>query len=254
MKQVVVNSLLTAYEGEGTGKPAVVFLHGWGGDRYSLKPLWTKLSEDYRALSLDLPGFGSSQTPPQDWTVSDFSNHVSTFLEKVGVADSYVLVGHSFGGRVILRGVGGGQLKPTKIILIDAAGVADRQRRNVGYAVLAKAGKGLLSLPGLKGLQVAARRKLYKSIGSTDYLEAGSMQKVFTNTISEDLSAQAVRVSTPTLLIWGENDTETPLSEGKKLAKLISGSKLEVLPGLGHFPFDEDASAVLALVERFLEE
>lgn len=254
MKQVVVNSLLTTYEDEGTGKPAIIFLHGWGGGRYSLKPLWSKLSAHHRVLSLDFPGFGSSQTPPQDWTVSNFSSHVSIFLEKVGVEDNYVLIGHSFGGRVILSGVGGGQLKPTKIVLIDAAGVADRPRSNVGYAAMAKAGKGLLSLPGLKGLQVTARKKLYKSIGNTDYLEAGSMQKVFTNTISEDLSPQAAKVSASTLLIWGENDTETPLSEGKKLAELISRSKLKVLPGLGHFPFDEDASAVLGLVERFLEE
>lgn len=254
MKQVVVNSLLTTYEDEGTGKPAIVFLHGWGGGRYSLQPLWSKLSAHHRVLSLDFPGFGSSQTPPQDWTVSDFSNHVLSLLEKVGVADNYALIGHSFGGRVILSGAGHNVLQPSKIVLIDAAGVADRSRGNVGYAMMAKAGKGLLSLPGLKGLQVKARRKLYKGIGNTDYLEAGSMQKVFTNTISEDLSAQAAKISAPTLLIWGENDTETPLSEGKKLAKLISGSKLKVLSGLGHFPFDEDASAVLGLVERFLEE
>lgn len=254
MKQVVVNSLLTAYEDVGVDNPAIIFLHGWGGDRLSLKPLWTKLSSSYRTLSLDLPGFGSSQLPPKDWKVGDYSSHVAAFVEKVGITDSYVLVGHSFGGRVIIKGVGEGVLSPAKTILIDAAGVAQRSKRNAGYAAMAKTGKAVLSLPGLKGLQAKARRKLYGSIGSTDYLEAGGMQKVLTNTISEDLSTQAAKVVTPTLLIWGEKDTETPLSEGQKLVSLMAGSKLEVLPGLGHFPFDEDATAVARLIERFLKQ
>lgn len=253
MKQVVVNSLLTTYEDEGIGRPTIIFLHGWGGDRLSLKPLWEKLSGYHRTLSLDLPGFGSSQLPTQDWKVKDFAKHVSSFLEKVGVKDDYTLVGHSFGGRVILSGVGGGLLHPTQVVLIDSAGVAERPKRNSGYVALAKTGKAVLSLPGLKGLQKSARKKLYQSIGNNDYIEAGSMQKVFTNTIGEDLSSQAAKVAVPTLLIWGEKDAETPLSEGRKLASLVAGSKLEVLPGLGHFPFDEDAPAVFELIEGALK-
>jgi len=92
---------------------------------------------------------------------------------------------------------------------------------------------------------------MYSFIGS-DYLNTGALREIFLKIISEDLSASAKKITTPTLLIWGENDTETLLSDGKQLAGLIPNSKLKVISGTGHFVHKEKSQEVAKLVQEFL--
>ena len=88
-------------------------------------------------------------------------------------------------------------------------------------------------------------------IGS-DYLAAGPLKETFLNIISEDLSDSAKKITQPTLLIWGEDDTETPLSDGKKMAGLIPNSKLEVIKNAGHFVYKEKTAEVAESIRKFL--
>ena len=92
---------------------------------------------------------------------------------------------------------------------------------------------------------------MYGFIGS-DYLNTGKLKETFLKIISEDLSASAKNITIPTLLIWGVNDTETPLTDGKKLSQLISGSELKVLNETGHFVHREKSQGVAKLIQEFL--
>lgn len=95
------------------------------------------------------------------------------------------------------------------------------------------------------------RKRMYSFIGS-DHLNTGKLKETFLKIISEDISASAKKITTPTLLIWGESDTETPLSDGKKLAGLIADCKLKVISDAGHFVHKENSQEVAKLVQEFL--
>ena len=83
-------------------------------------------SEQYRIVRLDFPGFGASDPLPEPWSLEDYQDATAQFLRQLGL-DHPVLVGHSFGGRVILRMCGNGLIQPEKIVLIDSAGLRPKR-------------------------------------------------------------------------------------------------------------------------------
>ncbi len=251
-KQAVVSGLITTYSDHGSG-PVLVLLHGWGTDHKSFAGLSAALADTYRVICVDLPGFGGTQQPPTDWHIADYAQFVGDFLAKIGIDGDYIIGGHSFGGRVCIKAVGTGLLTPTKLMLIDSAGVrVSRSFRNQLYKAAAKVGKAITAVPPFKALQPKLRMALYKSAGSTDYLDAGTMKQIFLHTINEDLLTDAGGITVQTLLLWGEQDDATPLAQGKTLAATIPASKLQVVPNAGHYVFIDQLEQTVAIVRRFL--
>ena len=70
--------------------------------------------------------------------------------------------------------------------------------------------------------------------------------------IEEDLTPYARRVQAPTVLIWGDQDTETPLWQGQRLEQLIPDAGLIVFQGAGHFAFTERLADYVRIVDHFL--
>src|SRR3989338_7696853 len=129
MKAAIVNNLAVEYIDEGKG-PILFLLHGWGDNLHTFDSLLAKLSASFRVVRLDLPGFGGSEAPEESWGVEEYAYFVKSFIEKLGIP-SYIIIGHSFGGRIAIKGVGIGLLKPQKVVLISAAGLAtNRKVRN----------------------------------------------------------------------------------------------------------------------------
>ena len=248
--KIIVQNLATEYQDEGTGT-VVLFLHGWQDNLHTFDSLIPLFSSDFRLIRLDLPGFGESEMPKETWDLEKYVRFVESFIEKLDVK-VYAFVGHSFGGRIIIKGVSMQKLHADKIILINSAGVTKRNTtRNMLLKVLAKIGKIITYIPPLIFWRDTLRKKMYRFIGS-DYLNAGTLKKTFLKMISENLSESAQKITIPTLLIWGENDTETPLSDGKQLSQLIHHSTLEVIRGAGHFVHKEKSREVATLVQEFL--
>jgi pimeloyl-ACP methyl ester carboxylesterase len=246
--KVIVQDIATNYEDEGQG-PVLLLLHGWGNTLNYYDSLCSELKE-FRVVRLDLPGFGSSEIPRSAWNVEMYARFVAQFCEKLHL-EPKAMIGHSFGGRIITKGVGQKILHPEKIILIASAGVADRQTlRNALYAGIAKMGKVILA-PLPTSLYQRAREKLYAQTGS-DYLTTGTMSETFLLTIREDLSVDATAITIPVLLVWGLNDLVTPLQEGKRLNTLIRNSKLCVISNAGHFVHQEKPAEVAQLIKDFL--
>ena len=230
--KTIVDGLAVEYADEGHGEP-LVMLHGWGDSLRTFDALTAELVATHRIVRLDMPGFGGTERPKGAWTVSDYAAFVGKFLEKFGI-NTYVIVGHSFGGRIAIKGAGRGILTPRAVVLMASAGNARRRTlRNGAYLVAAKIGKAISLLLPLR-IRERMRARLYKSAES-DYDAAGPMKDIFLNTIREDLSADATNIQQPALLIWGGQDEVTPLYDGKRLADRIPNSKIVVIPQAGHF-------------------
>lgn len=249
--RVILGHNVVEYQRVGKG-PVLVLLHGWANDHTSFGSLVKNLSEHYTCIVPDLPGFGASEIGDEAWAVDDYAQWLKAFCVKLKLTPQ-ALIGHSLGGRIIIKAVSKGYVKPAAAVLIASAGVREvTSSRLRAYAAVAKVGKTALSLPGLGGLRARLRRMLYESAGSTDYLEAGAMAETFKRVLNEDLRADAARIKLPTLLIYGDADAETPLRYGQQLQGAIHDSQLVQLFGVGHFPHQAETAAVASSITQFL--
>ena len=96
-----VNGVRVAYTDRGEGLP-VFLLHGWGASGALFSGAAEVIAQKYRAICMDFPGFGASPEPPDAWDVSAYAALTRDFIASFGY-DRVILLGHSFGGRVILK-------------------------------------------------------------------------------------------------------------------------------------------------------
>lgn len=251
---VVTKGLFTQYLDDGDrSRPVVLVLHGWGTDAKNFDALASYLASDFRVLRIDLPGFGGSQAPASAWHVGDYADFVAHFLVKLGVGDLRAVIGHSFGGRIVIKGLAEGIFSAQRAVLLDSAGITHPKTWRVqAFGFVAQVGKRVMALPGISHFAPGLRRRLYKSAGSSDYLESGALRQTFLNTINEDLSAAAARITIPTLIIWGADDVDTPPADGRILANLISNSAFSLIAGAGHFVHIDAPERVFPLIKDFL--
>lgn len=249
---VLVDGQLINYFDQGKGR-VIVLLHGWGANLSTFDNLAKELTKRFRVIRLDFPGFGGSPKPSDVWTVGDYAHNLSQFLEKINVTDIYAVIGHSFGGRVIIKGIAKDFISPKKVVLIDAAGVKPPKTiRKSLYKSIAKLGKATTALPVLKTLRPMLRKKLYSAAGSSDYLNANEMQLIFLNTVNEDLLPYVQSIQQSTLLLWGENDMETPVSDAKKMMSELKHGQLVIIPNAGHFAYVDAYDVVIKELGTFL--
>ncbi|HWQ21378.1 MAG TPA: alpha/beta hydrolase [Clostridia bacterium] len=252
MATTLVDGITLAYVDEGFGDP-VVLLHGWGGQAASMTPLITGLRQQYRIVAFDLPGFGGSSPPPVPWGTPEYAAFVEKAVASLGIARA-TYVGHSFGGRIALWLSSHRPEIVQALVLVDAAGIkppttVKRRMRLIVY----KTARMLLRLPILGAKGPALQERLAMRFGSADYKAvSGVMRSSFVKTVNLDLSDCMHTITAPTLLIWGEKDQATPITDGRTMERLIQGSRLIAVAGAGHFSYLDSPSFVNAVVSAFL--
>ncbi len=246
-----INGLNIHYEEQGTGE-SVLFLHGWGSSMVPFVRLIDALKDTHRVVAVEFPGCGQSETMKTPWTNTDYCNFVIQFMEKVGLTDP-VLIGHSHGGRVILELVGTARVHPPKIILLDSAGlIPEKTARQKRRAASFKLIKKTLTMPGIRRVSGGLLEKARKHYGSADYLAAPPvLRQTLVNLVNTDLSDLLPNITCPCLLIWGENDTDTPVAVAKRMEAAIPDAGLCLIKG-GHFSFLDDTYAACAILRNFL--
>ncbi len=248
--KTIVQNIATEYQDEGDAS-VILFLHGWQANLHTFDAIASILKKENRVIRMDLPGFGESEFPKGDWSLDDYVEFVRDFIDKLGVSVD-VIVGHSFGGRIAIKGQAENILHARKLVLIASAGVSkNRNFRNSLLKVIAKIGGMATFIPPLVFWRDKIRERLYNIVGG-DYSDAGPLKKTFLKIIKEDLSTAASQITTPTLLIWGTDDTETPLADGQRLSRLIPNSKLEIINGAGHLIHREKPNDVAGLIQNFI--
>jgi pimeloyl-ACP methyl ester carboxylesterase len=250
LMQVVVDSLLTAYEVQGKGK-AVLLLHGWGDRAAGLTALHIALAKQYKVIALDLPGFGGTESPKNVWGLDEYAQFVAHFVEKINQRKLTAIIGHSNGGAIAVRGLARGWLTTDKLVLLASAGVRGVYKGRIkALRYLAKAGK-VLTMPLPKHVKQKLRKQVYKTAGS-DMLVAEHLQETFKKVVTDDIRSDATSLTVPALLLYGDQDDATPLWFGEALHEAISGSTLEILEGAGHFVHLEQPGRIVRLIEEFL--
>lgn len=235
-----------------TGEPCIILMHGWGCEHSTLLSIEkTALECGYRVVNIDFPGFGKSEEPSDVWGVEKYTQLVECLIDKLKLK-SPTLLGHSFGGRVGI--LYASRHDVDKLILVDAAGI--KPKRSLNYYRKVYTFKAMKRLMYLVMGKERAEKKLDKrrsKAGSSDYAAASPMmRRILSRVVNEDLTDRLHLIKAPTLLIWGENDTATPLSDAKIMEKRIPDAGLVSFPGCGHYSFLDNPGQFAAVLKSFL--
>jgi len=230
------------YDKEERNEDVLLFLHGWGCDGNVFAPICRRLRQT--CVTIDLWGFGKSKLPQKPMTVEDYADELKKFCDEIGL-EKICLVAHSFGARIAVVFAAKYPEKVRGAVLTGAAGLK-RFSAKRSLAVLR-----------YKALKMMKKRGLFRGDlprGSADYaaLSSDVMRRTFVLTVRQDLSRYAKKVQCPTLLFWGDSDSETPLWMGRKYARLVKNSSLCTVQG-DHFAFLQNAARFAAAVEVFVE-
>lgn len=221
--------------GEGQG---VILLHGWGQNLMMMRLLHRQLQDNYRVLSLDLPGFGQSKPLPQAWTMDDYVPLIHHLADRYHMKEP-ILIAHSFGARIAIRYAC--SFPVPCMVLTGAAGLR-------APLSLVKRGKQQLHHLG---------KYLHLSLfsGSEDYRKADPiLKRVLVQAVNEDLAPLLPSIHCPILLVWGSEDRQTPLWMGRKMETLFERARLIVYHDDDHFAYYHQGFRFAQDVRQFLGE
>jgi pimeloyl-ACP methyl ester carboxylesterase len=254
MSNINIDNLNIHYEltGSASGKH-IILLHGWGSNAAAFAFIIQALKENFNVYAIDFPGFGESPPPSEVWGVEDYTQFLESFVKKLEIKNP-ILLAHSFGGRVAL--LYSSRNEVNKLILVDAAGIKPTHSPKYYLKVYAyKLSKKILPFIIGKKRATAQIEAYRQKSGSSDYNQAkGIMRNILVKVVNEDLKRVMPDIKAPTLLIWGENDTATPLKDAKIMEKLIPDAGLAVLKGAGHFSFLDKRYEFNLIIDAFLTE
>lgn len=240
------------YTVAGEGYP-VVLMHGWGCSHSTLASVEAALLPGMKVYNVDFPGFGSSSEPEGVWGVEEYTRLIEEMIKAEGL-ESPILLGHSFGGRVGILYSSRNKVK--KLILVDAAGV--KPTRTLKYYAKVYSYKAMKSvLPVLFGKKKGQEliEKYRGKSGSSDYNNSTpKMRAILSKVVNEDLKSVMPQINCPTLLVWGKNDTATPLKDAQIMEKLIPDAGLVAFDGVGHYSFLENPYQFAAVLKSFLKD
>lgn len=235
--------------GEENLKP-VIIMHGWGCNVDTVASIENIFKGKMRVINVDLPGHGMSSEPQSVWGVEEFTGMMEKFISLLGL-ERPSLIGHSFGGRISILLSSRGEVG--KVLLVDAAGIKPKRSFSYYWKVYSfKAIKNtvLLLFGKKKGSEIVD--KLRGKKGSSDYRNSSPrMRAIMSKCVNEDLKYAMPSIKAPLLLVWGEDDTATPLSDAQTMKRLIPDAGLVSFPGCGHYSFLDNPFGFKAVVSSF---
>jgi pimeloyl-ACP methyl ester carboxylesterase len=260
-----------AYLDEGQGE-VILLLHGMAGSSQTWRSMWRPLSRKYRVIAPDLPGHGHSAKPRSDYSLGAFAVFLRDLLDELGVTHATV-VGQSLGGGVAMQFVYQHPDYCRRLILMNSGGLG----QDVGWTLrllsapgaelimpiiapppVLIAGERVRSWFGKLGIQSPRGAEIWNAYSSFSDAET---RQAFLRTLRSvvDYRGQAVSAlnrlhlaDMPTMVIWGDEDAIIPVKHAYAVHEVRPDVRLEILPGVGHFPQVERPAAVVDLIEDFI--
>jgi pimeloyl-ACP methyl ester carboxylesterase len=248
----------------GDGDP-IVLLHGSFASLHTWDTWQQAMSPYFMTIAIDLPGHGlTGPDPKKRYSTKDYSQLVLRLMEKLNI-EKFHLAGNSMGGGVALQIASTSPDKVLSLNLIDASGAPRPQQSTL------EAGKPSSNTNAtawiFKAMEIPIFSQLFLKC-TPKFLFAMNLKQVYADeskitektidryyelmlrdgnrkatidrlTTQRDMSVDFDRLTMPTLILWGENDTWIPVSQGYLLEKAIKGSKMIVFPNTGHVPMEE---------------
>ena len=254
--------------------PPVLLVHGITSSSRTWKSVMPDLAARHTVIAPDLLGHGRSSKPQGDYSLGAYASGMRDLLVALEVP-KVTVVGHSLGGGIAMQFAYQFPDLISRLVLVDSGGIG----REVNPVLRAAALPGaefvlpLLFTPTLHdaGLKV---RNFFAGIGlhgSADVegvaegfasLTKADARRAFVHTVRSVIDPTGQRVSAadrlyltadiPSMIVWGDRDRIIPPSHADLAHELMPGSRLEIFPGAGHFPFNDDPDRFIAVLEDFI--
>jgi len=263
------------FRSAGSG-PVILLIHGITGSSRLWEGVIPALARDHTVIAPDLLGHGESAKPRGDYSLGAFASGIRDLLLALG-HDRATVVGHSLGGGVAMQFGYQFPERIDRLVLVSSGGLG----REVSVLLRSAALPGaefvlpLLVAPALRDATAAVAGFLGR-LGlrpshdveemARGFASLGDLQtrQAFIHTVRGIIAWDGQRVSAmdrlylaadiPTLLVWGEHDPMIPAVHGEQAHKIVSGSRLEVFPGAGHFPHLHDPERFTDVLLEFIAE
>jgi pimeloyl-ACP methyl ester carboxylesterase len=269
---VDVDGVRVHYQEAGDpSSPALVLIHGFASSTLVWSKVFLRLaSEGYRVIALDMLGFGYSGKPKNgEYTIAGQAKILVRLLDRLGIPRA-LFIGSSYGGAVAATCALDYPERIEKLVLVGAVSnnrpLAFKLMRVFSSRVV-----GDVVSPLLIGSRRLLRRRMKRVYDRHSWvlderrvyarhliLRPAGAHRAIIRTVrgwdAERISRDAHLIQHPTLLLWGENDLEIPLSDGERLHAEIPGSRLIVFLNCGHVPHEEYPEAFTEVVVGFCRE
>lgn len=273
MKFLDLHGDRVAYRDEGSGE-VLLLIHGMAGSSDAWRELIPRLAKNYRVVAPDLLGHGQSTKPRGDYSLGAFAVWLRDLLDELGIARA-TIVGHSLGGGVAMQFIYQHPDYCERVILISSGGLGP----DVGWILrllsapgaefvlpiiaptpVLKAGNKIGSWFTSAGMRAPRASEIWRAYSSfSDRPTRDAFLRTLRSVV--DYRGQAVsalnrlhvRSELPTLAIWGEDDEIIPVEHGYAAQAARPGSRLEVLPGVGHFAHVEAPNEVADIIDDFMK-
>ncbi|MDQ0464583.1 pimeloyl-ACP methyl ester carboxylesterase [Caulobacter ginsengisoli] len=259
------------YRDDGDPKaPVIVLVHGFG-DSFLTWEGWIKaLSPHYRVITLDLPGHGLTRAPATYAPEPDrYADLIDAFAAKLDLPP-FAIAGNSMGGGVAWRFALRHPQRLTALVLVDAAGwapPANSPPPPLAFKVM-QSGFGKFLLKTIETRPLTAQglkadvvdQSLITPAFVDRWVEVQRapghrpiLMAVFTARQAPATKETLAKITTPTLVLWGEQDHLIPVANAKAFADAIGGAKLIIYPDAGHLPQFENPTRSAGDVDAFLK-
>lgn len=271
-KCIEIHGEQIAVRDEGQGE-ALLLIHGMAGSSQTWRGILPQLAKKYRVIAPDLLGHGQSSKPRTDYSLGAFAVGLRDLLDELGV-ESATVIGHSLGGgiamqflyqhpdycrRLVLISSGGLGPEVGLILRLLAAPGAELILPVIAPSPVLRAGNSVrswLSSLGLKSPRGAEIWNAYSSFSDRQTRDAflRTLRSVvdYRGQSVSALNRLKLREGLPTLAIWGELDAIIPVEHAYLAHQARPDSRLEVLPGVGHFAQVEAPIEVADLIDDFI--
>lgn len=254
-------------EGPKTDITPVVLLHGAGASLHTWEGWAKSLSATRRVITLDLPGFGlTGPSPLGDYGSDAYDSFLLSFLRQLQI-DRMVLGGNSMGGELAWLFAARHPEQVAALVLVDADGL-DVRSELMPDAFRIPDSRVLQWLAGVFLPRPFVDRSLRELYGDPSKVTASLVDRYFELTLREGNRAALAqrlaqrapgrhadllsRIQAPTLILWGGQDRLIPPVAAERFHQGIAHSTVQVFPGLGHVPQEEDPASTVQAVHTFL--
>lgn len=242
-------------QGDVDGEP-ILFLHGWPDSWFSFSRVLPLLPRQLRAFALDQRGFGNSEKPDAGYGIDDFAVDAVAFLDALSI-DRATIVGHSFGSFVTRRVAVTCPERIARMVLIGT-GVS------AATPVMRRVQTAVQNLPETVPVEFARHFQestafeplpeffLERMVAESLKLPGRLWREVLDGVLAYEDVEQLPQITTPTLLLWGEQDALFPRDDQDRLVGAIRNARLMVYPETGHCPNWERPERVAADLLHFV--
>lgn len=267
------NSPIHVEESGNPNRQVALLIHGWSSSSYALSPIMNILSQRFRCLAVDLPGYGNSPKLPEQTTIPAYADLLAGLIE--AVADGpVVLIGHSMGGMISLTLTERYPMLVDRMVLICptitgklstyinlfVSPITAAERFKVGQIISSWISEAVVGVtdrimrPASFAQRTGITEEEYHRLRSdARQPNQGTVRaECYWAMRENDLSGRLHHIETPSLILWGAEDNTVPLRDSGVVADEWPEAELRILPKAGHWPHFERPDVTKRLIASFL--